>query len=420
MNSSTKLDNFFFHSILNLLFLTLFSIFINKAPNNLFASLLLIFFIIFGAFNFSYIKESFNQFKTFFLLLGLLFLTLIISSLIHADIADIGFSLKNHRWIIYAFIGLLCGNSFYLKYKSIPIPKYFCKSTFISLTLLILIMSIDALYVVYSSRPYLSTFLSDTQIIYGSRVSWNTNPIFYAQSVFFLSLFFILFTIKSRGLIRYTSIFITFLTFLIIILTKSRSTWLAILCILPFSFYFFPKIRKLILVFGLVLLSSLFFLKSNSYVKRFTSITHTKNVSNLYRIETWKGNLKIAADNPLFGIGFRQSRTEKFKDYFVPIENMPHGHPHSEYLEMLASFGIFTFILFICILIYPLFYFFRNKKPTEECSLAFIFLIFIYITSFFDLISTFNWALIIFSWVFILIFSTRLPLNSQHSHLETN
>lgn len=146
----------------------------------------------------------------------------------------------------------------------------------------------------------------------------------------------------------------------ILILTRSRGAWLAL--IFGLASYFFPifvkawkRIKKMffraivIVTIIVLLLLLLFFLYS------------INKPSSLGRIFIWKVTMQMINDFPIFGIGYGNfpiTYLDYQSKFFENPENniyLDHAanikQAHNEYLQVLAETGIFGFVLFICILI---------------------------------------------------------------------
>ena len=140
-----------------------------------------------------------------------------------------------------------------------------------------------------------------------------------------------------------------------------------------------------------------------------------KSYSIAYRFEHWKANIKLIKDYPLIGVGYAQNRKDSLmKDYLVKKHDyldreISYGHPHNEYLDVAAAAGIPMLMLFLLLLLYPLFITVRNIKNISNdqilltCSFAFVLTV-----AFFDKITATLWSPIIILWAFTFVKNIQL------------
>ncbi|MBC2704269.1 MAG: O-antigen ligase family protein [Desulfobacula sp.] len=114
---------------------------------------------------------------------------------------------------------------------------------------------------------------------------------------------------------------------------------------------------KAILTIGTgIIIISLFILASLPVVERITTLTQqdpTDNISG--RMRCWKGVINQIKDNPLTGTG-PDTFTTAYSVWQIPGHAVLRRYAHNDYLHFIAETGI----LFIPVLIYTLFCFFRS------------------------------------------------------------
>jgi hypothetical protein len=91
-----------------------------------------------------------------------------------------------------------------------------------------------------------------------------------------------------------------------------------------------------------------------SYVKesRILSVFDIYNPSNLTRLALWRAGWEMFKDNPVFGLGDIDLQEEYIK-YKRPYDKEIQGHLHNNFLHILATLGIFGFIV-VCYLLYKI------------------------------------------------------------------
>lgn len=86
------------------------------------------------------------------------------------------------------------------------------------------------------------------------------------------------------------------------------------------------------------------------YRSRLSSIYDPYHSSNIERINQIKVAFKIFADHPVFGVG-NIDFNETYKKYREPFDKYTYGHLHNNYTHILATLGLFGFVIFILLLI---------------------------------------------------------------------
>lgn len=83
---------------------------------------------------------------------------------------------------------------------------------------------------------------------------------------------------------------------------------------------------------------------------RLSSIYDPYHPSNIERMNQFKVASKIFSEHPLFGVG-NIDFNELYKKYRSPYDKYTYGHLHNNYTHILATLGIFGFVIFISLLI---------------------------------------------------------------------
>lgn len=417
-------SNIRYHVGLNLGFLSILSLYINKAPHNLFIALSCLFSL---ATTYTFKQEIFSfikKYKVFFLSV---FTYFILSAVINAYhfgfekklIKSIGYS----RWALLSVIlipGFVC---FATDFKDHKLPKYFkVYASTLTLILFFLVLYDAATRVFFFVPSTSSLFSSSLPYPKSDRVSWTHNPIFFAQILFGTSLLFglLAWTHKKVKTLLYTYSLLATLSFVMCLLTKTRATWLALVIIGIVSSLQIKKLRPFVALIILSVGLFIYIKPQNRISQRALSISDTQKFSNKFRLVHWKGNFNISKDHPFLGIGLKENRSKpyikKYIDQFSLRPNIVYGHPHNEYLEILSGMGYFTLSLFLFILAFPLSLYVRYQRKNAEhfleASLTFYYLLFLYISAFFDVVHSTVWSCMLISWCFMFY------LNSQTERLS--
>jgi O-antigen ligase len=199
---------------------------------------------------------------------------------------------------------------------------------------------------------------------------------FYADFLmiaFFIEIFYITF-IKGK-ILKIIVFLILLLTFFSLILTGSRAQ--IFFTILFFLIYLIILRKKIFLMSSLLIFLILFvsFLKIPVFYKRIEPFFFKNKKFGIYvfevnefkeRIIQWKKGLKVLKTKyKFFGVGLGNSKKfiEKELNMWANLNNM-----HNSFIEILVSFGIIGFIIYIYLLtvyfleIYKRIKFFKNKE----------------------------------------------------------
>ena len=236
------------------------------------------------------------------------------------------------------------------------------------------------------SGPFGDEWIAGFFLLYFGFISFGFISKFYNISKFFYFLFSIvaIYTIYLTGERNAFFSSLIFLSILILIDSKYRTTFLSSLLVILFLF----------------ILSNKYNVVKNKYSLK--SI-NTLNSSNIVNVEEGKENKNdlttkiieltsknqwiqhyisayhIFRENLFFGSGFRSFKSvcpknEQSRKYLCS------SHPHNIYFELLSDVGIFGFLIFSSIFIFPIIIFFQKRNDLDIGSKIFfgLFITFIF------------------------------------------
>jgi O-antigen ligase len=189
------------------------------------------------------------------------------------------------------------------------------------------------------------------------------------------------------------------LTFYVLVLTKSRGAWFAL--IIGLAIYYWPisiiawkRIKNIFfrIIIILLVIGMLFLILFSLYSINKSSI--------LGRIFIWKVTMQIVNEHPIFGVGYGNFSV-KYLDYQSKFFENPDNsiyldhaanvkQAHNEYLHVLAETGFVGLVLFILILVtfyricYCLIHFYKNSDIQKIGRILMASTTIILIHSFFD------------------------------------
>ncbi len=136
-----------------------------------------------------------------------------------------------------------------------------------------------------------------------------------------------------------------------LIFTWSRGAWLGALFGIAVMMLIFSRHTMKVFVAGLFCVPILPFVIPDSILGRFTSIGNLGDSSTQYRVNIWKGTLKMVEDFVIGGIGMGEAAFRKIYPYYSleAIEAAPHSH--NLYLQVWVEAGIFAMIFLVILLV---------------------------------------------------------------------
>ncbi len=241
----------------------------------------------------------------------------------------------------------VCFMSVYFVIKNIISSPYWVKRCLYALVLSSALVSVYGIYQNYFSD--LSSAWHDVFVfseIRGRVVSTFGNPNVLGE---FLILIFPITLGLMASAKKANERFFLFISALLscwcLIFTWSRGAWLG--CILATALflcvsskYFFTAGLLSLPIFGIFA-----FLRSDSAIIQ--RLTNFGDSSTSYRLNIWRGVLRMLEDVGLFGIGIGESAFGKVYPIYAPagVEAAPHSH--NLYLQITVEMGVFALIFFL-------------------------------------------------------------------------
>ena len=333
-------------------------------------------------------KLSFNDNNTNFLLtkdLILWFIFLIFSIILYFS-SSIQFESKKEVFYLSAVLG-----GYYFWRNSLSKFKY--KTTFLGIFLTIIMLL--ALYGIVIHFKYPDTILWTTRYTdhyLGRLCSTYICPNHFAHLLQMLLPFCICYLFIPKGSFYLKCICIySFIVFLFaLFLTESRAGWLGAIASISVILCAFSLLKSKRLFFSILLvipiLISLIFIFSWNYSETFqrrmmpvVTYLQDQNIgskgsdSKDFRPQTWNDTINMISDKPLmgFGPGTYEYTFQKYRESFLG-ERIITGHPHNEYLELIADYGIIGFILFSLSWIYTLFLLVKSSIHHKKLKYKFM------------------------------------------------
>jgi len=331
------LNTYFFINLLNLLLLILFILKVKKDDFKISFFEKYIFIFLLGLV-ISFILSPYSVNKGVSEILDIIqwiFYPLILGQFIISD--------KTKRYLFYSLIlgVIVYFIRFYLEKKGLILP-----------------------YRAYSYNRYSGSYmLSQVSLILG---------------VVFIFLYTIFFYNKLYKKESFLILFLIILIATMLLMTKTRAIYLAILIIIPLIVLIrnLEKFFIIVQLGSIIIIILIFSFPNNKYIKRLSSLTDpTASNSIMGRVEVWGESIRIFKDYPINGIGYmnfkKAQRDRKYKAYFntfnesvrifkkTPLNyseylnfkkiyikkrayqyNQYYAHPHSMIFKLLCETGI--------------------------------------------------------------------------------
>lgn len=204
---------------------------------------------------------------------------------------------------------------------------------------------------------FTSLFLSDCVGAYQLSQNWllrisaaSDNPNMYAVHIIMtLPLLYIVFRHNGSGSYARSYVaFISVFSTIMLLVARSRSSWVALICMLFVLVYLDKENRKLLFKFAGCFMMALIVLGilMPEFVDRIASITDLGNKSNSDRIIMWKASFAMFLDYPLTGVGQEQWQQACYGPYndLAPVFQYQFTHPHNNIIQQMAQGGILGLI----------------------------------------------------------------------------
>lgn len=175
----------------------------------------------------------------------------------------------------------------------------------------------------------------------------------FVGAFFVLYLFFVVKIILNRSRQKNWKILSTLLliascTFVAVLLTYSRSTYVMFLIALCSAFFLKKRIKLFIGIF-VVFIFLLFILSKISFQVEGTNLLRTTSIFS--RIGEERNALTIIKDNPIIGVGFNAYRYAQYSYKFIDVDPIKQNHAgagtDNSFLFVLATTGIIGLVAYI-------------------------------------------------------------------------
>ena len=210
---------------------------------------------------------------------------------------------------------------------------------------------ITALYAIYQRfvGVDVSASLTDLTVnkgVPGRVFSTLANPNNYAEFLAMMTPAAAVFAMNVKSkLLRVPLCCAIIFPFVALLMTYSRSSWIAMLLACVIFVYYSNK--KLLPAFFLIFIAVIPLLP-DSIMIRVQSLFNSDDSSNMFRIYIWSGATEIARDYLMTGIGLGpNSFAEIYPAYAHPLAEVGAPHSHMVYLELIIELGILGFISFM-------------------------------------------------------------------------
>lgn len=218
--------------------------------------------------------------------------------------------------------------------------------------------------------------------------AWSDRPnVSLMMGQFFGLLIASIFIFKNN--MKKIAIIMFLLSFCIFMISGNRSPILAIFSVLIFIILFSSYRKYILLSFGLfIVVFGLTFLSPNLKKAYISLLNPSTSKSTSGRYELFDVGLEMIKDNPILGIGSHNYK-HKFREYFKKIDIEKYSdktfievysktnvsHVHSVFLDMLISYGLLGFLIFLLILYSIYKTFIKNNEIGLLSSIGFLYCI---------------------------------------------
>ena len=319
----------------------------------------------------AYKKGELNLTKSSLALFAVIFFA-IISILFAPDITN---KFKQITKLKYMLIGVLAIYPFKELFKSIT-QKQIKKmtNTFLSLIAIGNVVGIYALYSGY--HPLRMKDASDglrAAGMYGMAITYGYG--IELILILMLSLAF-LFRKKIKSISNPWIFYISFSTTILgFYFAFARGAMLALIFSIPFIFFKTNKKAFVgLLASGALLLSIILVLVFNGQHEGNRFLLKAKTTSNMIRLSQLEAAYAGFLEKPLTGWGYRNFESNAYdikKRNGIDFAKF-YGHAHNNYLEFLASTGIFGFVSFFCFVLFWVIDMFRRDDDLGKILLPFV------------------------------------------------
>lgn len=324
----------------------------------------------------------------------LLFLFFIVN-LFYADNKDIVLKqiIQKLSLLIFPLFFVLTGSNF--KEKKLTFLKLFVLSNFIMSIICIGVATYHAFSfgdngsLIYNHAIYGRSFFRQSQLsVFHHRGYFSMYLVFAIVILFYFAEKQKIFNTNAKKIFYW--LLLAFFVLMIFLLT-SRAGILSLFILFSWQLirkiFFSDKIIYKLSVIPVIIFMAFVVLKNDRIKKTVYVVFETENTENSAsyqkipaRIGLWKAAIDIIPENLLFGTGI-----ENFQDIFdkayshysykdISFIKNQRLNVHNQFLEIFVKYGIFAFLIFLSLFIYPIIVAFKRKN--------YLFFAFLLITSF--------------------------------------
>lgn len=151
--------------------------------------------------------------------------------------------------------------------------------------------------------------------------------------------------------IRYPAMFCAGLSAIALVLTWSRSGWIAAMAALLIFLLLFSRKTLFFLVPACLLFPFFSLFMPDMVLRRIGSIFTLSDTSTSYRLGIWKQSLDMIRDHLFSGIGYGESVFRTVAKQYPVAGITAEAHAHSLYLQILLSAGLVALILLFAVVL---------------------------------------------------------------------
>ena len=164
--------------------------------------------------------------------------------------------------------------------------------------------------------------------------------------------------------VKYYMFFTLGISMLMLLIARSRSSWITFVCMTAVLLYCDKDNRELLIkavgAFVILLVGIGVFMPE--FVERIASIMDFENKSNSNRFFMWKASWSMFMDYPFTGVGqeqWQQAYYGPYNDFVTPYYY--YTHPHNNIIQQLAQGGLCGVVSYCFLHLFFLYKFFRMK-----------------------------------------------------------
>lgn len=198
----------------------------------------------------------------------------------------------------------------------------------------------------------------------------SDNPNMFAVHIIMtLPLIYIIFRNNILGnYVQYYMYFVLGISTLMLLIARSRSSWVTLVCMIAMLLYCDKDNRKLFIkvVSAFVILLVCIGIFMPDFVDRVVSIVDLENKSNSDRVLMWKASWAMFMDYPVTGVGqeqWQQAYYGPYNDFVTPYYYFT--HPHNNIIQQLAQGGLCGVFSYFLLHLFFLYKFLKMKLSNK-------------------------------------------------------